>query len=298
MRHLIRLIMVLLITTPGVSLAEMLSDEFNLNEGMKYLDGNGVETDVFKAAEYFERSNNGIAYYMLGGMYSNTDKEVAKYVLPSNEALAEKYMSKAFSALQIAEASGDASAKAYLGNMFYYGIGVEIDRVRGLSLIKQAADSGYSRAWRLLGNITMADDPDEAYGYFEKAVNLGDRESEAGLVRVNEIKYAETFNDVYKDRIRKLSEEGNSFAMITMAIYESHAQKYTVSMSLLNKASLDNLSSAKSAAFSLIALMYHRGQGVEVSRAMSLSYLNEACKYDVYECYKRDLYKGGKEDWP
>ncbi|MBD9680325.1 sel1 repeat family protein [Pseudomonas sp. PDM18] len=298
MRFFIQLMLISLVMISSAGHAEMLNDDTSLKEGMRYFNGDGVDVDTFKAAKCFERSGNGIAYFMLSRMYSNDDEDIAKYVLPPNKALAETYMRKALSALQTAAADSDPSAQTYLGNMFYYGIGVKEDKLKGLVLIRQAADSGYSKAWRLLGNITIEDKLDEAYGYFEKAVSLGDRESEGGLVRINERKYIDTADPSYKETIKKMANEGSPFAMVSLAIDEKHLGKYTHAMSLFKKASQDDLGSTKAMAFSFIALMYHRGEGVEESRAMSLKYLNEACRHDVYECYNRDLYKDGKETWP
>lgn len=298
MRFFIQLIFISLIMISSASHAKILSDDSNLKEGMKYFNGDGVDVDSFKAAKYFERSDNGIAYYMLSRMYSNDDEDIAKYVLPPDKALAETYMRKALSALQAAATDNDASAQTYLGNMFYYGIGVEKDKGKGLALIRQAADNGYSKAWRLLGEITIEDNLDEAYGYYEKAVSLGDRESEGGLVHINERKYRDTGDRSYKEIIKKMAGEGNPFAMVSLAIDEKNLEKYTHAMSLLKKASQDDLGSTKAMAFNSIARMYHRGEGVEESRAMSLKYLNEACRYDVYECYKRDLYEDGEKNWP
>jgi TPR repeat protein len=149
-----------------------------------------------------------------------------------------------------------------------------------------------------LGFILQKSEPSKAYQYYEKAVNLGFREANEGLVKINEDKYLSTFDPIYEENIRKLATNGNPYAVMWEAYEESDLRHYDKAMSLFQAASQDKLASVKAEAFSMIALMYHRGEGVEKSRGMSLKYLNEACRFSKFKCYDRDVYKDGKETWP
>lgn len=298
MRNILNIILAAVLIAPGFSHAAMMADEENFKQGYKYYTGDGVDVNELKAAEYFKKSGNGLANYYLANMYMYADEDLAKYSLREDKALATKLFKKAIASLQEGAAAGDPSAQLYLGYAYNWGLGLEKNEEKGLNLIKKAAEQNYPPALSSMGMMLEKSDPDKAYRYYEKAVNLGFREANEGLVKINKDKYRDTFDPVYEENIRKLATNGNPYAILWVAHRESRNRNYDKAMSLFEAASKDNLASVKASAFSMIALMYHRGEGVEKSRAMSLKYLNEACRFSKFECYDRDVYKDGKETWP
>lgn len=298
MRNILNVTLAMLVIISGFSHAVMMADDENFKEGYKFYTGDGVDVNELKAAEFFKKSGNGIANYYLANMYMYADEDLVKYSLREDKELAKEYLKKAISSLREGAVSGDPSAQLYLGYAYKGGMGIEKNEGISLDLIKQSAEQNYPPALASLGTMFAKSDSDKAYYYYEKAVNLGFREASEGLVKVNEDKYRDTFNSVYEENIRKLATNGNPYAILWVAHEENLNWHYDKAMSLFKAASKDNLASVKASAFSMIALMYHRGEGVKKSRAMSLKYLNEACRFSKFNCYDRDVYKDGKETWP
>ena len=298
MRYSLTIALTTLLIVSGVSQAAMMADEENFKEGYKFYTGDNVDVNEIKAAEYFKKSGNGIANYYLANMYMYSDEDLAKYSLREDKALAKELLKKAIPSLQESAAAGDPSAQLYLGYAYKGGMGIEKSEAKSLALIEESAKQNYPLALASLGSILAKSEPDKAYQYYEKAVNLGLREANEGLVKINEDKYLNTFDPIYEENIRKLATSGNPYAVMWEAHEEFDLQHYDKAMSLFQAASQDKLASVKARAFSMIALMYHRGEGIEKSREMSLKYLNEACRFSKFECYDRDVYKDGKETWP
>lgn len=298
MRHILNITLTLLLIASGASQAAMMADEENFREGYKFYTGDNVDVNEIKAAEYFKKSGNGIANYYLANMYMYSDEDLAQYSLREDKALARELLKKAIPSLQEGAAAGDPSAQLYLGYAYKGGMGIKKSEEKSLALIEESSKQNYPLALASLGKILEKSEPDKAYQYYEKAVNLGLREANEGLVQINKDKYLDTFNPTYEENIRKLAITGNPYAIMWEAYDEDDRQHYDKAMSLFKVASTDKLASVKAEAFSMIALMYHRGEGVEKSRSMSLKYLNEACRFSKFKCYDRDVYKDGKETWP
>ncbi|MGF6192713.1 tetratricopeptide repeat protein [Serratia sp. 2723] len=298
MRRILNIIFFMLFIAPGFSHAAMMADEENFKEGYRFYTGDGVDVNDLKAAEFFQKSGNALSNYYLANMYMYVDEGLAKYSVRKDKARANELLKIAIPSLKQGASSGDPSAQLYLGYAYLSGMGLEKNEKEALKLIKQSAEQDYAPALYLLGTMLEKSDPDKAYHYYEKAVTLGFREAYEGLVNINNNKYLDTFNPIYKDNIIKLAAEGNPYAILWVARDEDLSRHYDKAMVLFNTAAKDNLASVKASAFAMISLMYHRGEGVEKSRTMSLKYLNEACRFSKFECYNRDVYKDGKETWP
>lgn len=126
--------------------------------------GHGVEKDYAKAEKYYKQAvemglkegNNGLAHLYHFGKGVEQDG-----------LQAITYYKEAMKGTQFGIVN---SAKTNIGRIYYAGLGgVTQDREKGIALIQEAADAGYSGAYLYLG-IICADPEDPAFDY-EKAVN-------------------------------------------------------------------------------------------------------------------------------
>ncbi len=139
-------------------------------EGVKYWNGIGVPIDSMKAANLFKYSAQikhplGIYYYGYVndiGFGVSADKEKAK-----------KMYKEAFLGIkQLAEA-GDSYAQCVLGDMYWFGDGVEKDSIVGLQWYKKSAEQGNPRG--LLDLAAIYDNSKNykaAFPLFKKAAEL------------------------------------------------------------------------------------------------------------------------------
>lgn len=281
--------------------ATMLADDSNYKEGLKYLQGNGVDVNNFKALDYFKKSGNGLSLFEMGLMYENADKDLADYTVAPDNELAKKLFSQAFTALQKSAEEGDPSAQLYLGVMYYNGLGVKTDFKKARQWVDASTKKEYPQSWSMLAGLLLQSDPDLAYSYYEKAINLGFPEAQEGLVRVLEYKMKNSnYDDKYRVEINRLADKGNGYAMLSQAYYLSNnaAPDYSKAMELFKAASQIPYGELQASAYSGISLMYNRGEGVIKNRQIALHYLDKACQKSIFECYNRDVFRRGQETWP
>lgn len=282
-------------------LAAMLADDSNYKEGVKYLNGNSVDVNHFKALDYFRKSGNGLSLLQMALMYENADKDLTNYTVAPDNELAKKLFSQALTALQVSSDAGDPSAQLYLGVMYYNGLGIKTDYKKARQLIDSATKKEYPESWSMLAGLVLKSDPDLAYKYYEKAIDLGYPEAQAGLVRVLEYKRKNNnYDERFRDEINKLADKGNGYAMLSQAYNLSNNGRpdYSKAMQLFKDAAKMPYGDLQASAYSAISLMYNRGEGVIKNRQTALHYLDKACQKSIFECYNRDVFKRGEETWP
>ncbi|WMY72576.1 tetratricopeptide repeat protein [Buttiauxella selenatireducens] len=281
--------------------ATMLSDDSDYKQGVKYLKGNGVDVNNFKALDYFKNSGNGLSLFEMGLMYENADEDLTNYTVAPDNELAKKLFAQAFAALQTSSDAGDPSAQLYLAVMYYNGLGTKTDFKKARQLIDASTQKGYPESWSMLAGLVLKSDPDLAYKYYEKAIELGFPEAQKGLVSVLEYKMKNgNYDNKYRVEINKLADKGNGYAMLSQAydLSNNATPDYSKAMKLFNDAAKIPYGDLQASAFSGISLMYNRGEGVIKNRQTALHYLDKACQKSIFECYNRDVFKRGEETWP
>lgn len=108
----------------------------NVNSGVNYLLGRGVEQIDEKAFYYFDKAaESGDAYAQNAVAYM--------YVMGKGTP---RNAEKAFNYYQKAANQGLASAQYSLGALYMRGLGVERNRAKGLEWFKRSADAGFEPA--------------------------------------------------------------------------------------------------------------------------------------------------------
>lgn len=113
--------------------------------GLMYLDGEGVRANKVTGAQWLERSarqGNTVAEGVLGRLYID------------GEGVGRNYTT-AYMYLKRASNKGYVPAQRDLGILYYFGEGVRKDRGKGIELIEKSAAAGDEGAKRLLARITI-----------------------------------------------------------------------------------------------------------------------------------------------
>lgn len=93
----------------------------------RYINGIGVEQNVYKGTEIYESTRYAVAYRMLGELYFAGDK------VEKNTSKAEKYF-------LMASALGDMESNVSVANMYFLGINHSVDYSRAFGMYKSQAD--------------------------------------------------------------------------------------------------------------------------------------------------------------
>ena len=175
------------------------------NIGMMYEMGLGVEKDEKKGFEYLtQAADEGIAeamyrlafHYREGTSEATKDPKIAfdyfkkasdKGFPPAmvetgicyeNGYGVERNKATAFRCYQKAAATGLHTAIVCLAVCYRAGIGCEVNEEKAIELVEQAARLGNSRAYHLLAQYLMEENP-----YDERAINLEMIAAESGFIR-------------------------------------------------------------------------------------------------------------------
>ncbi len=142
--------------------------EATLRLGYAYHCGEGVEQDMERAAELYEKAadmGNATAALSLALMYDNGEG-------------VEQNMAKAAELYEKAADMGDAVAASNLAMMYYYGEGIEQNMEKAFELYKKAADMGNAEAIFGLGVLyeygeSVEPDVVKAAELYKKASEMG-----------------------------------------------------------------------------------------------------------------------------
>ena len=152
-----------------------------LGLGNLYSQGHGMEKDVAKGIEYYNKViNEGKDMYYI----TSAQRSIANLYFTGNKRDSasdddDPEYDKAFELYEKSKNMGDLASMYMLGQMYIHGLGVEKDVDKGIELYETAANAGYVPAMRYLGQI-YADgdiaekDKEKSMAWFEKAVALND----------------------------------------------------------------------------------------------------------------------------
>jgi len=81
---------------------------------------------------------------------------------------------------------GDADSQYQVGKAYYYGLGIPADYTHAYRWLKMAADREIPDACYLIGKmnelgVLSGKNPDEAFRYYKKAVELGHKPAQFSL---------------------------------------------------------------------------------------------------------------------
>ncbi len=217
------------------------------NLGHMYRNGEGVEQDYAKAAEWFTKaadSGNVAAMNALGYMYE------------TGEGVEQDY-AKAIEWYTKAADLGDADAMNNLGYMYEHGVGVEQDGAKAVEWYTKAADLGHATAMNDLGYMYMygegvEQDGAKAVEWYIKAADLG--------------------NTTAMNRLGYMYYNG-----------EGVEQDYAKAIEWSTKAA----DSGDATAMNNLGYMYAKGNGVEQDNDKALEwYVKSLSSFPDYEVYK------------
>ena len=163
---------------PEIKAAEQGNPNAQLDVGIAYFEGVGVDTDTIEAIKWFRRAaDQGLAeaQYLIGWAY-----KTGIGGMPKDAA-------EAFSWFQKAANQGLAEAEGALGNAYYFGVGVPQDRADGVRWLARAAKQGIAEAQVGLGMIYSEGNQDvkrdeaEAVRLFQNAAQQGNVNAQAFL---------------------------------------------------------------------------------------------------------------------
>lgn len=187
-------------------LAEAGIPEAQLNLGLLYQNGQGVDIDLEKALHWFEEaasSGLGEAHFNLGMLYFEGSGVEQDYTVSMRE-------------FQSASTQGLARGSLMMGKMLYEGLGVEQDKFVATELFLDAAKSGLAEAQFAYAVAAQTGDgvkaPDSLF-FLPKETDLGDpfvayvwgtlaflngfrTEESTQLIRVAKIMAGERINEV------------------------------------------------------------------------------------------------------
>lgn len=147
--------------------------------------GQGIERNIAMAAKYYEMAAEQ-------GDYDSQKALVRCYItggagFPSNRAKADHFSERygistkagTSDGLLKSAQSGDPEAQFKLGNMYLRGVGIELDKAKGIHWLKQAAQQGhasakYNLACCYLSGIGVPQDKTTAVMMFNEAARSGD----------------------------------------------------------------------------------------------------------------------------
>ena len=156
-----------------------------LNEGIAYLNGDGVEQDYERAMQIFQSAQEA------------GNKNAARYIglmLEQGLGVEQDYEAAATWYAQGVEA-GDLTSGYYLGLLYKQGLGVEQDYAKAAELFASVAGSdnksatgvvaaGYELGQLYEQGLGVEQDMEKAIALYEEAAEYGDEDSVAALERV------------------------------------------------------------------------------------------------------------------
>jgi len=269
--------------------AEAGNDEAQVAVGIRYHEGEGIESDNVKAFEWFNKAaeaGNTDAMWWLGTLYKDGDGVDKDY----DEAV--KWFKKASDI-------GDSYAMCSLGLMYEQGLGGNADYSEAEKLYRKAADlgNGYAMSnlgWLYYSGNGVKQDYEEAIKWYQKAVDAGDSKAEEYLNNVTKeledrknvdifVQQADKYYEVedYKNAFnfyKKAAEIGDSSSMHTVGWLYAHGygveQNYQEAMNwYLKAAELGNEISMNN-----IGYMYQNGEGVKQDHKIALEWYEKAAE--------------------
>ena len=157
-------------------LAKEGNEDAQLKLSFLFAHGIGVREDKTKAFHWCLRaaeSGNAFAQTQIGEWYW-----YRAYPNGVGNQETQNNLHQAFSWFQKAAEQGDADGRYHLGRCFFYGDGVDEDKVKAVELFQLAADQGVPDAFDMLGQCYkggygIREDLKKAFALFQKAAELG-----------------------------------------------------------------------------------------------------------------------------
>ena len=237
--------------------------------------GDGVEKDYAKAEKYYKQAAdlglkegyNGLAHLYHYGKGVELDG-----------LQAITYYKEAMKGTEFGIVN---SAKTNIGCIYYDGIGgVTQDREKGMELIQEAADAGYSGAYYRLGNI-YADEEDAAFDYgkaaesYQMGADLGDS-SCMYMLAVLYLDGTGVTRDLTQgmEWFEKAADKGDSNAMVYLGVLYSNESYSNGELELDYAKAREYFARAAAEedawGYYNLGLMYYYGRGGEVDYASAL----------------------------
>ena len=228
--------------------------EFDTNGSMEYIlgiiyyDGVGVEPDYIKAKEYFEtgieKENDSCAYW-LGYMYEEgigVEKSIPRAIElytkaqdlgneDATEALCDLYIEQENydEAIKLLKESSSESLKGYvyykLGELYFYGKGVEKNYETSLEYFEKAHDNNYILSTFYLGYLYGSEfveqDLDKAIMYYKEGISNGYKElyRDLGLLYSSKLEDFETALKCFEEILKSQNEVSNKIFDVTAFEY-------------------------------------------------------------------------------
>ena len=145
--------------------------------GTLYINGEGVLQDTAAAMDYYK-----LALESEDFMWKNYARcRIGDLYLKGTQEIAQDY-TQAMSWFRQAADEGYGMGELYIGNMYYYGDGVEKDKAEAFKWYKKAAEHGnitgmYDTAFLLENGIGADQDDTQAAHYYQMAASIGDLSS-------------------------------------------------------------------------------------------------------------------------
>ncbi len=254
------------------ALAERGDAVAQLNVGLMYLKGQGVEQSDEKAFEWFKKSANGRneqAQFNVGLMYHK------------GQGVEQSY-EKAFEWYKKSADNGNAQAQLNVGVMYRKGEGVEQSDEKAFEWFKKSADNGNADAQFNVGVMyrkgeVVEQSDEEAFEWFKKSADNGNADAQFNVgVMYRKGEVVEQSDEEAFEWFKKSADNGNADAQFNVGLMYAKGQGVKQSDEEAFEWFKKCAEQGNATAQFIMGLMYNEGRGTGQNYEKAIAYYRQS----------------------